>query len=59
MIYEGHPRKATCALNHSSYLLIRRYQRDNQKRHIEEEQTTPWPKEKVEKDKTTIYKAYI
>jgi hypothetical protein len=28
-----------------------RYQRDNQKPYIEEEQTTQWPKEKVQKDK--------
>ena len=38
-----------------------RYQRGNQNTYIEEEQTTQWPKEKVQKDKqrTTkhIYKA--
>ena len=28
-----------------------RYQRDNQNPYIEEEQTTQWPKEKVQKDK--------
>ena len=28
-----------------------RYQRGNQNRYIEEEQTTQWPKEKVQKDK--------
>jgi hypothetical protein len=28
-----------------------RYQRGNQNLHIEEEQTTQWPKEKVQKDK--------
>ena len=28
-----------------------RYQRDNQNPQIEEEQTTQWPKEKVQKDK--------
>ena len=28
-----------------------RYQRGNQKRHIEDEQTTQWPNEKVQKDK--------
>jgi len=32
-----------------------RYQRGNQNRYIEEEQTTQWPKEKVQ---TTIYKTY-
>jgi hypothetical protein len=30
---------------------VRRYQRGNQKPYIEEEQTTQWPKEKVQKDK--------
>jgi hypothetical protein len=29
----------------------RRYQRGNQNPYIEEEQTTQWPKEKVQKDK--------
>ena len=36
------------------YLELRRvcrYQRDNQNPYIEEEQTTQWPKEKVQKDK--------
>jgi CHAT domain-containing protein len=28
-----------------------RYQRDNQNLYIQEEQTTQWPKEKIEKDK--------
>jgi hypothetical protein len=28
-----------------------RYQRGNQNQYIEEEQTTQWPKEKVQKDK--------
>ena len=28
-----------------------RHQRGNQNPHIEEEQTTPWPKEKLQKDK--------
>jgi len=32
-----------------------RYQRGNQNLYIEEEQTTQWPKEKVQ---TTIYKTY-
>jgi len=38
----------------SHFLNIRRvwrYQRSNQNPHIEEEQTTQWPKEKVQKDK--------
>jgi len=35
-----------------------RYQRGNQNPYIEEEQTTQWPKEKVQKDKT-INKTYI
>jgi hypothetical protein len=26
--------------------------------YIEEEQTTQWPKEKLQKEKTTIYKTY-
>jgi hypothetical protein len=30
---------------------VRRYQRGNQNPYIEEEQTTQWPKEKVQKDK--------
>ena len=30
---------------------VRRYQRCNQNLYIEEEQTTQWPKEKVQKDK--------
>jgi hypothetical protein len=37
---------------------VRRYQRGNQKPYIEEEQTTPWPKEKSTKGQTTIYKTY-
>ena len=36
-----------------------RYQRGNQNTHIEEEQTTQWPKEKSTKGQTTIYIAYI
>jgi len=31
--------------------MVGRYQRGNQKPHIEVEQTTQWPKEKVQKDK--------
>ena len=41
-------------LNISSKIIIRRawrYQRGNQNPYIEEEQTTQWPKEKVQKDK--------
>ena len=30
----------------------------NQNPYIEEEQTTQWPKEKVQKEKKTIYKTY-
>ena len=30
---------------------VRRYQRGNQNPYIEEEQTTQWPKEQVQKDK--------
>jgi hypothetical protein len=33
------------------YKKWKRYQRGNQKPYIEEEQTTQWPKEKVQKDK--------
>ena len=39
---------------YSQRLLVRRvcrYQRGNQNPYIEEEQTTQWPKEKVQKDK--------
>ena len=35
-----------------------RYQSGNQNPYIEEEQTTQWPKEKVQKGKTRIYKTY-
>jgi len=35
-----------------------RYQRGNQNPYIEEEQTTQWPKEKVQTGQTTIYKTY-
>ena len=35
----------------SENINLRRYQRGNQNPYIEEEQTTQWPKEKVEKDK--------
>ena len=31
--------------------MAKRYQRGNQNQYIEEEQTTQWPKEKVQKDK--------
>jgi hypothetical protein len=31
--------------------MAKRYQRGNQNPYIEEEQTTQWPKEKVQKDK--------
>ena len=31
--------------------MAKRYQRSNQNPYIEEEQTTQWPKEKVQKDK--------
>jgi hypothetical protein len=31
--------------------MTKRYQRGNQKPYIEDEQTTQWPKEKVQKDK--------
>ena len=34
---------------------VLRYQRGNQNPYIEEEQTTQWPKEKIQ---TTIYKTY-
>ena len=34
-----------------------RYQRGNQKPYIEEEQTTQWPKEKVQKDQQHTYKS--
>jgi hypothetical protein len=33
------------------YRRVWRYQRGNQNPYIEEEQTTQWPKEKVQKDK--------
>jgi hypothetical protein len=36
-----------------------RYLRGNQNLHIKEEQTTEWPKEKVQKGQTTIYKTTI
>jgi len=36
-------------------VLVWRYQGGNQNPYIEEEQTTKWPKEKVQ---TTIYKTY-
>jgi len=35
-----------------------RYQRGNQNPYIEEEQTTQWPKEKVQKDKQRSTKHY-
>ena len=31
--------------------MAKRYQRGNQNQYIEDEQTTHWPKEKVQKDK--------
>jgi hypothetical protein len=37
---------------------VLRYQRGSQNPYIEEEQTTQWPKEKVQTGQTTIYKAY-
>jgi hypothetical protein len=39
--------------NFHEYLMtsLKRYQRGNQHPYIEEEQTTPWPKEKIQKDK--------
>ena len=30
---------------------VRRYQRGNQNQNIEDDQTTQWPKEKIQKDK--------
>jgi hypothetical protein len=36
-----------------------RYLRGNHNLHIKEEQTTEWPKEKVQKGQTTIYKTTI
>jgi len=44
------------------YVIIRRvwrYQRGTHNPYMEEEQTTQWPKEKVQNDKNTIYKTYI
>jgi len=38
-------------------LTVWRYQSGNQIPYIEEEQTTQWPKEKVQKDKM-IYRTY-
>jgi hypothetical protein len=38
--------------------MAKRYQRSNQNPFIEEEQTTQWPKENVQKDKQR-YKTYI
>ena len=35
-----------------------RYQRDNHNQYIEEEQTTQWPKEKVQKDKRSTKHTY-
>ena len=46
--------KQDCLCNNWIYLFIRRvwrYQRGNQNPYIVEEQTTQWPKEKVQKDK--------
>jgi hypothetical protein len=43
---------------HRDVRRVWRYQRVNQDPYIEEEQTTQWPKEKVQ-GQTTIYKAYI
>ena len=40
-----------CMIIRWSFRRVRRYQRCNQKPYIEEEQTTQWPKEKVQKDK--------
>ena len=37
--------------NRHSFRRVWRYQRGNQNPYIEEEQTTQWPKEKVQKDK--------
>jgi hypothetical protein len=34
--------------------IVRRYKRVNQNPYIEEEQTTQWPKEKVQKDKLKL-----
>jgi hypothetical protein len=36
-----------------------RYQRGNQNPYIEEEQTTQWPKEKVQMDKSRSKKTYL
>jgi Na+-transporting methylmalonyl-CoA/oxaloacetate decarboxylase gamma subunit len=38
---------------------VRRYQRGNQNPYIEEEQTTQWPKEKVQRDKQRSTKIHI
>jgi hypothetical protein len=40
-----------CMIIRWSFRRVWRYQRCNQKPYIEEEQTTQWPKEKVQKDK--------
>ena len=39
--------------------IIRRYQRGNQNPYIEEEQTTQWPKERVQKDKHDLQIIHI
>ena len=40
-----------CTVRNSVLWRVWRYQRGNQNPYIEEEQTTQWPKEKVQKDK--------
>ena len=47
---ESYSRNELCALNFIS-TRVWRYQRGNQNPYIEEEQTTQWPKEKVQTDK--------
>ena len=44
-------RTTTNTILHIILRKVWRYQRDNQNPYIEEEQTTQWPKEKVQKDK--------
>ena len=44
-------RKTKCFNYRHSFRIVCRYQKGNQNPYIEEEQTTQWPKEKIQKDK--------